>query len=732
MEISPAALDSEFKKILLRFPLFDFDFYTANFPDIDFDVVNPIKHYFSTPLETRENPHPLFDRSFYRATHPDLPADRDEFLDYLALGDQAGRRPHILFDSAYYRQSNPDLPIADLALWHFTTRGHREGRNPHPLFATAWYLSKHPEASTAPNALVHYLTVGIKKGYAPHPLFDPAWYLIQTESAEARANPLVHYLTVGSAAGLSPHPLFDPGWYLRTQVDLNIKITEPLSYFLTHGVALGHDPNPLFSTDWYMKNNPDVVEARMNGFVHYLVSGAAEHRDPHPAFAASLYVQKHSNSATARTNPLLHALNRDRPGRGGSTTTATISSSVPAMVTQPIPQRPDRKTAPAIVPYERLATAEIIAAHSSNECAQRVMNYFNIIERLEFDHATSSLSRREKIDYLVAHMRRLVADRGSLTEPDVSIIIPVFNHVEYTIACVISLLEHATKLQYEIIIGNDNSTDETREVFEAVGGPIKCVTHGEKAGFLTNCNLSVKHALGQYVVLLNNDTLIVDGWLNELIAPFMRFNDVGYVGSKLLMSDGRLQEAGAIVWKDGSGWNFGRNADALSPEFNYVKDVDYCSGASIAIPMKTWNELGGFDNRYRPAYYEDSDLAFAVRAKGLRTLYAPASVLIHHEGISHGTDTNTGIKAYQVANQKKFITKWAKILKTENFANGDNVYVARDRSRRRPHMLMIDHYVPQFDRDAGSRLIYEHCKMFVDADQDNVLARQFILRQAIR
>jgi GT2 family glycosyltransferase len=713
--VSNPSLDSKCAKILLDFPLFDSSFYGANFPDANFNAINPIRHYFETPLEKRVSPHPLFDRLYYRANHPDLRTGCDEFFDYLETGDKIGRRPHILFDPVYYRHSSPDLRDLDApALWHFVTRGHLEGRNPHPIFATAWYLSKYADAHGATNALVHYLTVGAKRGNSPHPLFDPAWYLSQTDSPEAPADPLVHYLSVGSAAGLSPHPLFDPGWYLRTQVDPNEKIDEALSYFLTRGISLGHDPNPLFSSSWYLKNNPDVASSGMPPIMHYVLFGAEENRDPHPAFSTSIYLQTHSDSTTARINPLLDALNHDRPGRGGRMMPVSMTSSLPETKKRAgPPARSDNQATK--IPYERLGLAEVIAAHSSDGCAQRVARYFNIIERLELEQATSSLSRQEKLDHLLEHMRRLAADKNELGVPDATIIIPVYNQIEYTIACVISLLEHTTKLHYEIIIGNDIATDETRTTFEAIGGIIKCVTHKENGGFLKNCNFSAKHARGKYVVLLNNDTLVIDGWLNELVAPFARFNDVGLVGSKLLTSNGRLQEAGGISWKDGSGWNFGRNADALSPEYNYVKDVDYCSGASIAIPTKIWNDLGGFDERYLPAYYEDVDLAFAIRAKGFRTLYAPASALIHHEGVSHGTDTKTGIKAHQIENQKKFVAKWTKVLEAENFANGNNVYLARDRSRSCPHMLMIDHYVPQHDRDAGSRLMFEHCKMFVDA-----------------
>jgi glycosyltransferase involved in cell wall biosynthesis len=214
--------------------------------------------------------------------------------------------------------------------------------------------------------------------------------------------------------------------------------------------------------------------------------------------------------------------------------------------------------------------------------------------------------------------------------------------------------------------------------------------------------------------LLNNDTLILDHWLDELLAPFDRFNGVGLVGSKLLMADGSLQEAGGIIWQDASGWNFGRGQDPTLPQFNYVKDVDYVSGAAIAIPKTLWDEVGGFDERYVPAYFDDSDLAFTLREKGWRTLYAPASQVIHHEGVSHGTDLTAGIKAYQAINLDKFIEKWEPILTTDQYPNGESVFLARDRSRHRRHILVVDHYIPQPDRDAGSRTIFSYVRMFVD------------------
>ncbi|WP_051205580.1 glycosyltransferase [Butyrivibrio sp. FC2001] len=296
--------------------------------------------------------------------------------------------------------------------------------------------------------------------------------------------------------------------------------------------------------------------------------------------------------------------------------------------------------------------------------------------------------------------------------PEVSIIIPVYNQFDYTYNCLKSIAQNTTSaITYEIIIADDVSTDFTTDL-NSIAPNIKIVRNSENQRFLRNCNNAAKHAKGKYILFLNNDTQVQPDWLRPLVEIMENDESVGMTGSKLIYPDGKLQEAGGILWQDGSAWNYGNGQNASLSQFNYVKEADYISGAAIMIRRSLWEEIGGFDDRYAPAYYEDTDLAFEVRKHGYKVIYQPKSVVVHFEGKSNGTDTSTGLKAYQVENGKKFYEKWKEELTRNHFPNGQEVFLARDRSRNKKHILVIDHRLPHYDKDAGGRCTYMYLLQF--------------------
>lgn len=451
------------------------------------------------------------------------------------------------------------------------------------------------------------------------------------------------------------------------------------------------DSSGLFDRDWYAQTFPDVALSGLGPTDHYAHFGLLVGRPPSPL--SELY------PITAPTNFPRFCLEAYR------------------LANPQVPKNPRAALLHHLLHPNNQLITNWLDFSLENLCGSshriRINSLLDLLLREEENKQNDSF-RAAKLarmtERLSAAMRGYPAPS---TRPKASIVVPVYNQIFHTLACAISLFESHPTNSFELIVANDCSTDETSQLFGQFSPWIRVVTTDRNRGFLRNCNNGAKTAAGDFIVMLNNDTIVLPSWLDALVDTLKRNQSCGIAGSKLLNLDGTLQEAGAIYWRDGSAWNFGRNQDQRAPQFGYLKEVDYCSGASICLRADTWRKLGGFDEEFAPAYCEEVDLSFRLRDRlGLSTIYQPQSVVIHLEGISHGRDVTAGLKHYQVENQRKLLDRYNSVFKRDHFENGTNIFLARDRSRGKPHMLFVDHYVPTPDRDAGSRQMDAYLKLF--------------------
>jgi O-antigen biosynthesis protein len=322
--------------------------------------------------------------------------------------------------------------------------------------------------------------------------------------------------------------------------------------------------------------------------------------------------------------------------------------------------------------------------------------------------------------------------------PEVSIIIPVHNHVETTLALLQKLRMNDDNTSYEVVVVDDASEDATNEILSRIRG-IKVLTQTENIGYLRATNSAIKHCEGSYICLLNNDTLPESGWLDSLIRAMKEDPQVAIAGSMLVSEDGKVAEVGSQIFRNRQIWNLGRWSLRGNNLFNFTREVDYCSAASILVEGSFFRSLGGFDERYVPAYFEDTDLATAAWSMGRKVIYVHDSVVHHIEGVSHGTNTSQGLKAYQEVNRTKFWDKWESSISLPWNLNEVPRYEA-DRDSK-GIIVFVDNFVPSPNSNAGAIRAYEiinmmrelkfHVVVVPDNPEIDVLNRERLRRKGV-
>ncbi|MGY0748901.1 glycosyltransferase [Azospirillum argentinense] len=546
------------------------------------------------------------------------------------------------------------------------------------FFDPAFYRAANPDVVAAGiEPLSHYRTFGWKENRNPHPLFDVAFYRDRNpDIAAAGVEPFGHYLSVGWKENRDPHPLFDVAFYRDRNPDVVAAGIEPLGHYRTSGWRENRDPHPLFDVAFYRAANPDIAAAGVEPLGHYLTSGWKEGRDPHPLFSVRFYQEANPDIAAAGIEPLGHYLRIGwQEGRDPH----------PLFETDVYRQANPDVAGEGVNPLVHYA----IFGHREERTATRIV-------------PVPGFSDRET----AADLLPFALPRPA--SPEVSVIVPVHGKLDFTVRCLHALSQHQTRHGFEVVVVDDGSDAETRDGLARIGGLV--LHRNEQAGgFIEACNRGAELASGRYLLFLNNDTIVLDGWLDELVRAFAVLPQAGAVGSALIYPSGRLQEAGAVVWNDGTAANIGRNRDPQHPAFSHAREVDYCSGASLMVPTELFRRLDGFDRRYVPAYYEDSDLCLRIREAGLRVYCQPLSAVVHIEGGTAGTDPSQGMKRFQAVNRATFAERWAPLLASQPAPHPIDPHRLKRVGQRR--VLVVDHDLPHPDADAGSVVTVEMIRL---------------------
>ena len=315
-----------------------------------------------------------------------------------------------------------------------------------------------------------------------------------------------------------------------------------------------------------------------------------------------------------------------------------------------------------------------------------------------------------KVGHPTAEVVRVQSDTRAITfdptsDGDVVIIIPVYNNWSMTATCLRSLMMTTNETSYRIVVVDDGSTDETPHRLAEISG-ITNLCLAENVGFLRAVHAGFAAVSEPWVILLNNDTVVTDGWLDALVDMARADDTIGVVGAKLLFPDGVLQEAGSLIFNTGAGVNYGKGDRADRSWYEFPREVDYCSGAGILIRHSVWQSTGGFDLEFAPAYYEETDFAFAVRRAGYRVMYQPKSRIYHFEGATYGTDESPKKRALMKTNRKRLVTKWAAELE-DHLEPAPHHQAGQAWRSPRGRILVVDSNVPETDKDAGSIRMFE-------------------------
>ncbi len=588
-------------------------------------------------------------------------------LYYLRVGARLGHSPSPLFDEVFYLARNPD--IAELVRGggyasgfdHFCQHGHR-GVSPHWLFDDALYADLY-EDMTIENLDLHqcygrydhYLKSGQRERRLGHYLFDSDFYRVQALAAGVSAEevdalgPYVHYLARLGAGfeEIAPSVYFDPGWYGEHHPGAKAEVMRGrygalLQQYLTNERPADFDPVSEFSESFYRRRHGDIaaaIEAGLyrNAYQQFVQYGCFELRQPGPDIDLAYYRDVNER--------VRHDLN-----------TGVVRDAFAHL---------------------RLVGLRVKLPYCPPDAQPSPDEGFTRAAFVEKARADLALFARVRLDFTCT------------VPPVLSVIMVVFNRFELTMRALASLRQNFSGAM-DLVVVDNGSTDETRRLGDFVLGA-KIIRAESNLGFLCGANLGLAQVSAPVLLYLNNDIEIGYGAVALALRRLESATEIGAVGGKIIRTNGKLQEAGSILWNEGTAVGYMRDASPLVPEANFVREVDFCSAVFLLCRTALVRDLGGFDEGFAPAYYEDVDLCVRMIISGFRVVYDPAVSVTHLEFGS--ASTAEASMALMRRGRRIFREKHEVFLQGQLAPVGHHQVAARGRGGRK-RVLFIEDTVP--------------------------------------
>jgi GT2 family glycosyltransferase len=613
------------------------------------------------------------------------------------------------FDAAWYLARHADAraictgkgPAAALA--YYLRIGARLGHSPSPLFDEDFYLARNPDiaelvrAGNYASGFDHYCRHG-HRGVSPHWLFDDELYgslyedmTLENLDQHRCYGRYDHYLKSGQRERRMGQFLFDGQFYRNAAIEAGIAAEDidnagPYVHCLIR-LATGEAELPTsiyFDPVWYLNHHPgakaEIARGRYSSAIqHYLCSAHPEHLDPVPEFSEAFYRRRYPDIATAVESGIYRSAYQQFV-QYGAFELRQPSIDIDLVYYRDMNERVRNDL--------NAGTVRDAFAH---------LRLVGLAEGLPFSPpearpaVTEPATRQQFLVKARAHLALFARAKLDFTtnDPKISVIMVLFNKFELTMLALASLRDNFAG-GIELILVDNESIDATSRISDFVRGA-KIIRNDSNLGFLRACNLGLAQATAPSVLYLNNDVELAHAAIATALARLASATDIAAVGAKIIRTNGVLQEAGSIIWNEGTTIGYMRDASPLAPEANFVRDVDYCSAVFLMCRADVLKDFGGFDEAYSPAYFEEVDLCVRFLTAAYRVVYDPG-IMVYHLEFGSASTTEASM-ALMRRGKRIFKKKQQAFLATRPAPAAKNLIFARDRSDKK-RVLFIEDTIP--------------------------------------